>query len=260
MRVNGLEVVVSGQGRRVAFVHGVGADMQSWDGVIAALGDGFECLRYDLRGHGASDKTPGPYSLEMFRDDLAGITVAAGWREFDLVGFSLGGLIVQAYALKAPATLRTLAVLSGIAGRTPEEAQRAASRADALLSGGGGGHADAAVERWFTDRFRREHPEVVQARVARSRQNDPACYAAAYRVLATSDLAADLHRITPPTLIATGEGDQGSTPRMSRLMGERIAGSEVEIWTELRHSVLLEAPERVAASLRRLFEAHPVAG
>ncbi len=55
-----------------------------------------------------------------------------------------------------------------------------------------------------------------------------------------------LANIQAPTLVATGEGDLGSTPRMSRLMHERIAGSELHILDGLRHSILAEAPERVA--------------
>jgi (E)-2-((N-methylformamido)methylene)succinate hydrolase len=59
----------------------------------------------------------------------------------------------------------------------------------------------------------------------RNQANDPACYAAACRVLAETDLAARLHEITAETLVMTGEHDQGSNPRMARLMHERIAGS-----------------------------------
>ncbi|MCH9051590.1 MAG: hypothetical protein IIA72_10970 [Proteobacteria bacterium] len=55
--------------------------------------------------------------------------------------------------------------------------------------------------------------------------------------------------IEAPTLVATGAGDLGSTPRMSRVMHERIAGSELHILADLRHSILTEAPDRVGALL-----------
>ena len=77
-------------------------------------------------------------------------------------------------------------------------------------------------------------------------ENDPRCYAAAYRVLATTDLAGELGRIRTPTLIVTGEGDVGSSPRMARLMHDRIPGSRLQILPGLRHSLLIEAPELVA--------------
>lgn len=250
LRINGNQVQLSGQGQPVVFVHGVGSHKESWDETIAALGAGFQCLRYDLRGHGESEKTPAPYSLDMFCDDLDDIVREIGWSRFDLVGFSLGGLIGQAYALRSPNAVRTLSIISSVSGRTPQEQERVLKRAQDLATGGANTHLETAVERWFTDAFRRDHPEVIQARAARSRANDPACYAAAYQVLAEGDLADALHRISCPALIATGEEDSGSTPRMARLMADRIPDSRLHIWPELRHSVLLEAPQRVAGLLR----------
>ncbi len=51
---------------------------------------------------------------------------------------------------------------------------------------------------------------------ARDAENDPDCYAAAYRVLAETDFGGFLDQIRCPTLIATGEEDVGSNPRMAR--------------------------------------------
>jgi pimeloyl-ACP methyl ester carboxylesterase len=82
---------------------------------------------------------------------------------------------------------------------------------------------------------------------ARDAQNAPACYAAAYRVLAESDFGGFLDQIRCPTLIATGEDDAGSNPRMARYMHERIPGSQLRILPGLRHSILIEAPDVVAS-------------
>lgn len=257
MKINaGIEqhVRISGAGRRIVFVHGVGSHLESWDGVIAALGESFETLRYDLRGHGESEKARGPYSLTMFVEDLARLLKAVGWTRFDLVGFSLGGLIAQAFALQYPAQVRTLSIISSVAGRTPEERARVRSRAATLAGEGAQAHLDAAVERWFSDEFRVARPDIVAQRLHRSRSNDPHCYAAAYDVLATSDLLAELHKIQAPTLVVTGEEDSGSTPRMARLMAGTIPNATVTILSGLRHSVLLEAPDLVAQTLGNFLE------
>ena len=86
----------------------------------------------------------------------------------------------------------------------------------------------------------------------------PHCYAAAYKVLALEDLDGELEAITTPTLIATGEHDLGSNPRMSELMHRRIKGSTLRILPDLKHSILIEAPEVVARMLRPFFRAEPV--
>ena len=51
----------------------------------------------------------------------------------------------------------------------------------------------------------------------------------------------------------TGEFDPGSNVRMARFMHERIEGSQLEILTGLRHSILVEAPEKVAGKLDRFL-------
>jgi tripartite-type tricarboxylate transporter receptor subunit TctC/pimeloyl-ACP methyl ester carboxylesterase len=239
-----------GDGQPLVLVHGVGSDLEDLDAVAAKVGSGFRILRYDLRGHGKSERVPGPYSLADFAADLAELMDHVGFETADIMGFSLGALITQRFALDFPHRARRLAMVSGVAGRTEAERTAVLRRLEALESTEPVSHADASVSRWFTDAFQAAHPEIVADRKRRIAANHKPSYAAAYRVLATSDLADELHRIAHPTLVMTGEFDQGSNPRMARLMHERIAGSELEILPGLRHSILLEAPELVGARLR----------
>lgn len=255
--VAGLAARVSGSGRRVVLVHGVGSYKESWDGVIDSMGERFEALRLDLRGHGASARTPGPYSLEMFCADLHALVRHLKWDRFDLVGFSLGGLIAQAYALAHPDQLRTLGIVSSVAGRTPEEQARALARSKSLAAVGPSTHLESSVERWFSDAFRERNPALVQERIERSRDMDPACFSASYEVLAHNDLIDQLHKIACPTIVMTGADDVGSTARMATLMGSRIPDADVHVLPLLRHSILIEAPAQVGGLLRDFFERHP---
>ena len=61
-----------------------------------------------------------------------------------------------------------------------------------------------------------------------------------------------------PTLIATGEQDLGSNPRMSELMSRRIKGATLRILPGLKHSILVEAPHIVARMLVAHFKDQPV--
>jgi pimeloyl-ACP methyl ester carboxylesterase len=87
----------------------------------------------------------------------------------------------------------------------------------------------------------------------RNAENDPDCYAAAYRVLAQTDFGGFIDQIAARTLIATGEEDQGSNPRMAHFMHQRIPGSQLEILPGLRHSILIEAPDLVATLMCRFL-------
>jgi len=248
IRVNGiaLRCLVEGAGDPLVLIHGVGAGLEVWEGVAARLRDRYRVVRYDQRGHGRSDKTPGPYTVEVFSDDLRGLLDALAIERAHVSGHSLGGLVAQRFALDYPARLRKLALISTVAGRTDEEQRRVEERLAMVATGIAGDHFRASLDRWFTDAFRAANPQLLAEYAARNQANDPACYAAAYRVLATTDLAERLPEIEAPTLIMTGEHDQGSNPRMARLMHARINGSVLHILPGLRHSILIEAPDLVA--------------
>ena len=239
-----------GRGEPLTLVHGVGGQLDAWDLVVPILAPEFRILRYDLRGHGRSDKVRGPYALADFVGDLAGLLDHAGLASTNLVGFSLGGLIIQAFALAHPSRVKKLVIMSAIAGRNEDERAKVQERLQALAERGGVSHYEASLGRWFTDEFRKAHPEEIERRRRHAEEMDPACYLAAYTVLATSDLGDELHKIKNETFIVTGENDIGSNPRMARLMHERIANSRLHIIPRLKHNLVLEAPDLVGGLLR----------
>jgi pimeloyl-ACP methyl ester carboxylesterase len=248
---------VEGAGPPVLLIHGVGASLDTWDGVVAALDGRFTTIRLDLRGHGSSSKPPGPYSAALFAEDVRALLDHLGIGRCHVAGHSLGATVALRLALDAPDRVERLALLSAAAGRTEDEKQRVLERLAIVEHGIPGEHFRRSLPRWFSDEFRRDNPEVLERYAARNMANDPRAYAAAYRVLATSDLADEAARLRVATLIVTGEGDQGSNPRMARLLHARIAGSRLEILPGLRHSILIEAPALVARLLAGFFASAP---
>ncbi|SAL21119.1 alpha/beta hydrolase [Caballeronia udeis] len=245
---------LQGEGpRSLVCIHGVGSSLEAWEGVAAKLDDTFRILTLDLRGHGRSSLVKGRYEIDDFVGDVLALADHVGFNTFDLAGFSLGGLIAQRMALTHAPRLRKLVLLATVAGRTPEERERVAARLAALQAGDRGSHYDASVSRWLTEGFQQRHPELVARMRQRNAENDPDCYASAYRVLAQTDFGGLVDQISVPTLIATGEEDQGSNPRMAHFMHQRIPGSQLEILPGLRHSILIEAPDLVATLLRRFL-------
>lgn len=245
-----------GSGPPVLLIHGVGADLESWDGVLSRLGPKRRYVRYDQRGHGASRRTPGPYSLRDLGEDAIALLDHLGIGRVAVVGFSLGGLVAQYLALTYPERIQCLTLISTVAGRTAEEQAWVIERAETLAQSGATAHLANAVDRWFTPEFVAANPDVLEARRQKSLRNDPDCYVAAYRVLAQSDLGQELHRVTAPTLVMTGENDIGSSARMANFIHSRIAGSELHILPRLKHSVLLEAPDQIAALLEPFLSNH----
>jgi pimeloyl-ACP methyl ester carboxylesterase len=83
-------------GRPVVMLsHSLGLDHGMWDPQAADLERHLQVLRYDLRGHGASDAPAGDYSIERLGRDALGIADTLGLRTFAFCGLSIGGMIGQ---------------------------------------------------------------------------------------------------------------------------------------------------------------------
>lgn len=241
----------AGNGPPVTLVHGVGANLRSWDAIAADLAADYRVIRLDLRGHGRSSRIT-DCTLQGFLDDVGAVLDGEGIARTHLVGFSLGGMIAQAYVLDHPGRIDRVAFISAVADRTAEERGRLAERARVVREQGIAAVVAAAENRWFTDAFKRAHPERVRRRLDELKANDHRSYAAAYQIFAESEIGPRLRQIKHKTLIVTGEHDIGSNPRMAEFMHDAIAGSTLEILPGLRHSLLIEAPDTIA----RLVRAH----
>jgi pimeloyl-ACP methyl ester carboxylesterase len=254
-RKDGLPAIAwrdEGKGAPLVLVHGVGGESGNWDEVAARLA-GFRIIRPDLRGHGRSGPIRGPIRIEDLARDVTDVMDALGVERARIAGFSLGGMVVQSVALDARERVEKLAILGAVCGRTPQEQDRARERVEFLRKQGLAAIAESNRERWFTDAFRQAHPDRVELRVQQLLACDAESYLQAFSVFCTTDHAARLGELRMPVLVATGEHDAAATARMARLMHERIAGSRLEILPGLRHSILIEAPDAVAALLRGFF-------
>lgn len=97
----GIKEVAGASRGTLFFVHGVASNASRWEEFVetACLGEEWDMMRYDLRGHGASvtDQVP---TLERHVEDVLSVMDAAGRDRVLLVGHSLGAHIAM-YALVA---------------------------------------------------------------------------------------------------------------------------------------------------------------
>ncbi len=86
-----LALATNGDGPDLLFVHGLGSAQVLWYPLIAALRDRYTCRNLDLRGHGASNRTPGAYTPEAYASDVATAQDHIGHATVG-IGHSLGGI------------------------------------------------------------------------------------------------------------------------------------------------------------------------
>jgi 3-oxoadipate enol-lactonase len=248
---------IAGKGPPVLLVHGVGARGQVWDKVGERLAPHYRCVSYDLRGHGGSDGADQPFGLDEFVADLEALRASLDIEKAHIVGHSLGGMIAPAYAHAHSGRVRSLSLVSTAAFRSTEAFGNLAAFVKRIDAGGPPAVLDTLLDRWFTDRFRLEHADVVSARQEQVLQLDPRVYRETYNVFATAETGPWLADIKVPTLVMTGEFDMGCGPTLNRKIVETIPQAQLKILPDLRHSILVEAPDKVANALLEFLGAVP---
>lgn len=87
----------------VVFESGHGDDLHAWDKIFAGVAKFAKVFRYDREGYGLSEAATQPESFKDIASRLHELLQKAGMKPpYILVGHSLGGLLIRAYAFLYP--------------------------------------------------------------------------------------------------------------------------------------------------------------
>ncbi|MCB2078419.1 MAG: alpha/beta fold hydrolase [Novosphingobium sp.] len=229
----------------LCMAHALSADSSIWsEQVHALLARDWRVLRIDMRGHGGSDMVAGPWTMSDLADDVVQVLDFLELPQVHFTGVSIGGMIGQTLALEHPDRILSL-ILSGTSPRAvPGPASMWPDRFAAIEREGSlEAIADDAMRRWFTPTFRARRPrrwKQVRSVIA----NTPAeAYVAGARAIIAFDVLDRLSAIRVPTIVACGDGDEGTPPEGNRLIANRIPGARYEEIGNARHVPMMEHPE-----------------
>ena len=210
--VNGIDVHyrLAGDGpETIVLVNGLADDLETWAFQEAELtGAGYRLLMFDNRGIGQTSKPAGPYSSRLLADDAKALVDHLGITGFHLLGVSMGGMIVQEYALAYPEDLRSVIMACTYAAPGPFCSRMFAMWADAapVL---GIPFVMRDVTLWaFTTEFFAERPaELAEFETAMRYMDQPVpAYLAQLAVIQQHDTTSRLGGIAVPTLVLAGRG------------------------------------------------------
>jgi 3-oxoadipate enol-lactonase len=238
---------------RLALIHSLALDRSVWDGVVRCLEGDVELVTYDCRGHGASPRTSGPYTTQLFARDLAEIFDHLGWETAAVAGCSMGGNIAQGFAAEYPRRATALGLIDTTAWYGADAAAKFKERAEIAREKGMHGMIDFQLTRWFSDDFRANHPDVLKRTFDTFVANDLDCYAASCELLGAADTRAALSTFKMPVAIVVGEEDYATPVAMARQLHEAIPESTLTIIAGGRHLTPIEFPDRIASELRGLL-------
>jgi 3-oxoadipate enol-lactonase len=203
--------------------------------MVPLLGAGYRVLRLDMRGHGGSAPVDGDYTMDELAADVKDALDVLGIAKVHYIGLSIGGMIGQGFALANPGRLASLTLCDTQPSTPPGSTATWDERKAVVRKSGLASLADATMERWFTDEFKKVNParwrEIRDTISGTSPEGSIGCISA----IQNFDYLDRLSTIKIPTLVICGDEDPGTPPDRNQLIASKIPGGRYEGIAKARH-------------------------
>lgn len=251
----------AGSGEPLVLIMGVGGDLQGWALTAPALAKQFRVITYDNRGAGRTSAPDKPYSIEGMADDLAALLDALNIPKAHIIGYSMGGMIAQEFAIKYASRVDKLVLLA------------TAPSAD--------GYTSTILKNWVNVRrsnMSREHitrnnapflytaellddteryERAIQNSVANPHAQQDHAFIRQVNAILEFNASDRLSNIKAGTLVVTNKDDILVPPRNGQKLSSAIGGSQL-VELEGAHVGVIEYPnEHIEAFLQFLGAAVP---
>jgi pimeloyl-ACP methyl ester carboxylesterase len=241
-----------GEGEPLLFVHGLGSSSRDWFEQVPHFADRYRVITCDLRGHGRSSVTRGPYRMAGFARDVAVLLRRLDAAPAHVVGLSMGGMVALELAAGAPALVRRLVVINSVADvrlRSWSDVWFYLSRRLAVQALG----MRRVGRRIARGLFVHPHQEELRREFARRwARNDKQAYLWSIDAIMGWSVADRLGRITAPTLLISSDHDYTPVATKTR-MAARMPDARLTVIDDTRHAAPVESPEAVNAAIDKFL-------
>jgi pimeloyl-ACP methyl ester carboxylesterase len=212
IKVNGIEMnyELSGKGKNLVLIHGFTDNLNMWPNQVPEFSKHYQVLTYDVRGFGQTEKSSGPFSMDMFADDLHELLKALNLSSACVLGYSMGGRIALEFCMKYPQTATGLILANSVVGApsSPEREQRTKMMIELIQSGNNELIAEIMTVNSFSPGFKEKDRTVFNQYKAIKLQNDPSGYLPVMMAMgAAAQVPVDLDRLQCPVLMLAGTAD-----------------------------------------------------
>ncbi len=244
---------VVGSGPPLVLIMGYDWTMEGWDPrLVHALAQHNRVVMFDNSGVGRTQPMPGEQTGTLTIDAMANQTSALidtlGLSKPDVLGWSMGGMIAQALAVLHPAQVRRLVLCATYPGTGPVTAP-----SQAALQAGSDFPADQVKA---FDAFKAaiaEYPAAPRPPVA----------ARTAQAGALSDwwdgsdaTGRKITRISVPTLVADGTGDQLDPVANDHALARLIPRARLMLYPDAGHGFLFQDGTRFASLVESFLTGH----
>lgn len=232
-----------GSGDPLLLIMGLSYPSYMWHRSRPVLANRYRTIAFDNRGVGQSDVPPGAYSIALMASDAVAVLDGAGVESAHVLGFSMGGMIAQEFALQYPGRVRSL-VLGCTAAGGPHAVQAEPAAIQTLM------------RRDLTPEESKEAiiPFIYDPGTSRERIDEdmairmkwyptPQGYLGQLQAIFGWESYSRLSQITVPTLVIHGETDRLIPAANAKLIAHRIPGTKLVLIPHASHIFDTDQPD-----------------
>ena len=259
--IDKMAVEVDGEGDPMVMVHGLGGTTNTWTPLLPALTN-VKLIRIELPGSGRSHRAhalqdntsnKGQLSIGVLVDAVLRVCAQLGVSRAHFAGHSLGTIVCQHLAVRAPERVRSLALFGALPAPPEPARQGLKTRAAKARDEGMFGIADTIVQAALSSSTRAQLPVVVAFVRESLLAQDPEGYARSCEALAAAEPAA-IDGIEIPSLLVAGDEDVVAPVQVARELARRIGDAQVEVFPRCGHWMTVERATECQSHLRRFLE------
>jgi 3-oxoadipate enol-lactonase len=254
-----------GAGEPLILIGGLTSTLEAWGLMVPELSAHYRVITPDNRGSGSTrlaidDAVRSP---ERFAGDVLALADGLGLDRFHLMGVSMGGMIVQEFAVAHPERLASLTIgCSHFGGQGVVSPTDAVLRA--MLGGSADGASDEAKDAAMAIQIHPETPEKRADRLAyfvgtkKAQPHSREELLNRVRGIGQFDVYDRLPELRVPTLVLTGSHDQLVPKENSSLIAGRISNASLIEISDAGHIFFAEQPQTTNAALLDFVAQHSI--
>jgi len=228
-------------------------NLAMWDDQARELGRAFRVLRYDQRGHGATEAPAGRYTFELLIADALALMDALAIRKAHFGGLSMGGATALGLAQKHRDRLDRAIVCDSPCQSTPTSSQQWEERIVVAQKQGMDALVEPTLARWFPSEVMKANPPHLDKVRQMIRTTPVNGFIGCAAALADHNYAAAVATVTQPVLFMVGEKDAAAPPM--RKLNEALPGSRYVELPGAGHISNLDQPEAFTRAIKDFLAA-----
>jgi 3-oxoadipate enol-lactonase len=237
----------------LVFSNSLATTLAMWDEQAATLKDSFRVLRYDQRGHGATDVPAGRYAYDMLLADALSLLDALSIKKAHFAGLSMGGATALGLAERHPDRFDRIIVCDSPCQSTPQSSQQWEERIAIAQKDGIEPLVEPTVSRWVPAEILAKNPPHVQKIRAMIRATPVNGFIGCAAALADHDYVTAVATVKRPVLFLVGEKD-APAPAMRKL-NEKLPGSRYVAIPGAGHISNMDRPAEFTKAIREFLSA-----